>query len=88
MVDRRHLSVVRSPEEEHAAKSQVLREIAGRVPHRMEKSYAWDSEQADNLFHAINQFVANGMTLPEIEQIADLPDVIEAYLNWLEVQHR
>jgi hypothetical protein len=86
MADRRHLSVVRTPEEEHAAKVKVLRDCASRVPSRMERTYDWRGDDGESLMHAIHHFITAGMSIDEIEQVVDMEGLRSEFLNWLERQ--
>jgi hypothetical protein len=80
---RGHLSVVRSHEEEHAAKTQALQQIGNRVPSTMERVYDWDSLAAATLFSAMNTCVAEGMLVNDVEDALDMPGLSAAYMQWL-----
>lgn len=80
----RHLSVVRSAEEDHAATMDALRQVAQRVPYQMQPSYDWDSTYAQDLFFSLNHVVAHGVSLPEVEDALGMPGLHRAYLRWLE----
>lgn len=84
MAEHRHLRVVRTPEEEHGAKTAALQQIAGRVPSQMRRVHDWDSEAAHDLFEAMNHYVANQeMEVGEIENALDMEGLRDAYLDWL-----
>lgn len=84
MARQRHLSVVRTEEEDRAAKTQALRQIGERVPSQMRRVYDWHSKAADDLFTAMNYYVADQTLTPqEIEDMLDMPDLTHAYLGWL-----
>lgn len=75
--------MVRTEEEDHAAKSQALRQISERVPHKMERNYDWTGEPARVLFDAVNTCVLEGMLVADIEDMLDMPGLHRAYLAWL-----
>jgi hypothetical protein len=81
--DRSHLSVVRTTEEDHAAKTQALQQISARVPSRMQRVYDWSSDQAEALFVSMNRCVMEGMMPLEIEDLLDMPGLRVAYMDWL-----
>lgn len=83
----RHLSVARTPEEEHAAKTAALRQIGDRVPTRMAKTYDWDSPNAVTLFESMNPYVADGMSVRDIESLLDMDGLAEAFYDWLAARH-
>jgi hypothetical protein len=80
---RGHLSVVRTDEEDHAAKTQALKQIGARVPSKMERRFDWESAAADALFDSMNPCVADGMIVADIEDMLDMPGLRRAYLDWL-----
>lgn len=84
MPDRKHLSVVRTPEEDNVATEAALRQIASRVPSRLQRVYDWTSPEADALFESLNTPVAEGRVLMnDMEDMLDMPGLVVAYLNWV-----
>lgn len=81
--DRGHLSVVRTDEEDHAAKTQALQQIGARVPWQQQRVYDWTSAAATDLFDAMNACVAEGMMPLDIEDLLDMPGLRHAYMEWL-----
>jgi hypothetical protein len=75
--------VVRSHEEDHAAKTQALQQIGNRVPSKMERVYDWNSLAAQTLFDSMNTCVAEGMLVSAIEDALDMPGLGVAYMAWL-----